>query len=75
MLSSSWSNIFSLFATGFILWALIEIFTGIFTKEYNIDVIFINVLVGGILGFIAVIVHNYIKEHYAPRPGIPEWRR
>ena len=75
LLSSSWYIIFSLFATGFILWALVEIFIGILTHQYNLEQIFVSVLVGGFLGFLAVIIHNYIKGHYSPEPGVTEWRR
>ncbi len=73
--SSFWQIIFSLLATGFILWALIEIFNGILGETYEIDIIFMNVLAGGLLGFLAVIIHNYIKGHYEPEPSISEWRR
>jgi putative membrane protein len=73
--SSFWYIIFSLFATGFILWALIEIFRGILGENYQIDVIFLNVLAGGFLGFLAVIIHNYIKGHFESDSGVSEWRR
>ncbi len=75
MLNSSWYIIFSLFATGFILWALLEIFMGILTHQYNIEQIFISVLAGGFLGFMAVIIHNYIKSHFEPETSSTEWRR
>ncbi|MCK5559687.1 MAG: DUF373 family protein [Thermoplasmata archaeon] len=74
VLKSSWYIIFSLFATGFILWALIEIFMGILTHQYDIQQIFISVLAGGFLGFMAVIIHNYIKDHFEPQSGRTEWR-
>jgi putative membrane protein len=73
--SSFWYIIFSLFATGFILWALIEIFRGILGETYQIDIIFLNVLAGGLLGFLAVVVHNYIKGHFKADTSVSEWRR
>lgn len=66
----------SIFGIGFILTAILDIASFLLLgKEYDIQKIFILVLIGFLFLIFTVWIHTYIRERYITRPASPGWRR